>query len=273
MRPGRYVALALAAALALAGCALSVRQELEVGAQYAQQLDQQLPLVRDPAIQADLDRIAGRLTPLSRRPEVRYQFRIVNSDVVNAFAVPGGYIYVTRGLVEHAGTMDELAGVLGHEMGHVEYRHSAKQMGRAQLAQFGVGLATAIAPNARAAQAAQTAASVGGRLVLARYSRDQESEADRAAVQFTTEARINPHGIVSFFAVLKGVERSRPNALAAFFMSHPLTDDRIQETGALIARTPEAVALEQTGEHDAPEFQRLKAALTRLPPPPDRQAR
>ena len=74
-------------------------------------------------------------------------------------------------------------------------------------------------------------------------------------------------------ALAAALERSRPNALEAFFMSHPLTDDRIQETLALIARTPEAVALEQTGEHDAPEFQRLKAALTRLPPPPDRQAR
>jgi predicted Zn-dependent protease len=92
-------------------------------------------------------------------------------------------------------------------------------------------------------------------------------------VEFTTEARINPHGIVSFFEVLRGVERARPNALEAFFMSHPLTDDRIRETDALIARTPEAVALEQTGEHDAPEFQRLRAALTRLPPPPDRKPR
>jgi predicted Zn-dependent protease len=273
MRPRRYVAAAAAAALTLTACALSVQEELRVGAEYAQQLDRELPIIRDAAIQSDLDRIAARLTPLSARPELRYQFRAVNSDAVNAFAVPGGYIYVTRGLIEHARSMDELAGVLGHEMGHVEYRHSAKQIGRAQLAQLGVGLAGVLAPGGRAAEVAQTATAVGGQIVLARYSRDQESEADRAAVDFSTRARVNPRGIVTFFEVLKETERSRPNAVEALFISHPLTDDRIAAASALITASPEATALQQTGEHDAPEFQRLKAAVSRLPAPPDRQPR
>ncbi len=268
MRLARY-ALALLGASLPTACALSVQRELDLGRDYAAQLDKELPIVRDPAIQADLDRIATRLTPFSTRPEVRYQFRLINSAAVNAFAVPGGYIYVTRALVDAATAMDQLAGVLGHEMGHVEHRHSARQIGRAQAAQVGVGLAEVLSAGSRGAGVISAGANITGSLVLARYSREQESESDRTAVDITTRAGINPSGVVAFFEVLQGVERSRPGALEGFFLSHPLTADRIAATRALIERTTAALDATRTGDHDAPEFQRLKAAVARLPAPAD----
>ncbi len=268
MRLARYAFPALFAAFA-AGCAITVQEELRLGQNYAAQLDKELPIVRDPAIQADLDRIAARLTPFSRRPEVTYQFRLVNSAAVNAFAVPGGYVYVTRGLVDHTGAMDELAGVLGHEIGHVEHRHSARQIGRAQAAQVGIGLTQVLTEGRRGADVATAGAAITGNLVLARYSREQELESDRTAVALTTAARINPRGIVTFFQTLQRVEGERPGTLESFFLSHPLTASRIDATQAVIATTPAAQALLATGEHDAPEFQRLKAAVRRLPAPAD----
>ncbi len=269
MRFARY-ALAVAFAALPAGCAIGVQQELSIGAQYAAQLDQELPIVRDARMQADLDAIAARLTPFSARPEVRYRFYLVNSAMVNAFAVPGGYIYVTRGIIEKMTGMDQLAGVLGHEMGHVEFRHSAKQIGRSQAAQVGVA-ATGVLVGGQAGQVAAQGAGLGAVLALQRYGRDQERESDRFAVDVTTRAGINPDGIVSFFQVLRDVEGSRPSDLEYFFSSHPLTDDRIRDVNALIQARPDAVAALGTGQRAAPEFDRLKAAVRRLPPPPDAQ--
>jgi predicted Zn-dependent protease len=213
--------------------------------------------------------LAARLTPFSVRPEVKYRFFLVNSAVVNAFAVPGGYIYVTRGIIEKMGSWDQLAGVLGHEMGHVEFRHSAKQIGRAQAAQVGVA-ATGVLVGGQAGQVAAQGAGVGASLVLQRYSRDQERESDRFAVEVTARAGINPGGIVSFFEVLRDVEGRRPSDLEYFFSSHPLTDDRIRDVNALIQARPDAVAALQSGVRAAPEFDRLKAAVQRLPEPADR---
>ena len=258
--PGAFVAIAGA-------CAVSTQQELTLGQQYSTQLATELPIVHDAAIQRDLDTIGARLTRYSLRPEVHYQFFLVNSDVVNAFAVPGGYIYVTREIVEHMTSMDQLAGVLGHEMGHVEHRHSAKQIGRQQAAEAGVAL-SGVLVGGQTGQVVQQASGVTAQLVLQRYSRDQEREADRFGVSVTTQAGINPNGLVTFFQVLKQVEGTEPDAVSYFFSSHPLTEDRIHDVSALIAATPAAQAATQTGRHDDPVFQRFKARVHQLPPPP-----
>jgi predicted Zn-dependent protease len=202
---------------------------------------------------------------------VRYRFYLVNSDVVNAFAIPGGYVYVTRGIVERAASMDQLAGVLGHEMGHVEYRHSAQQIGRQQAADLGVGLTSVLLQGrGEVGQVATRGAGLAAQGILMRYSRDQEREADRAAVAFTTRAGINPDGIVEFFRKLKQVEGREPNTVQYFFASHPLTEDRIAAVTALIAADRAAMDATRTGQHDSPEFQDLRARVMQLPPPADR---
>jgi predicted Zn-dependent protease len=272
MRPARYVFAAAFAALC-AACAISTQEELAIGAQYAAQLNAQLPVVHDPAIQSDLDSIAARLTPLSRRPEVTYRFFLVNLDMVNAFAVPGGYIYVTRGIVERMTSMDQLAGVLGHEIGHVERRHSAQQIGRQQMAELGVGLtAVLVGDQGTAGELATQGATLAAQGILAKYSRDQERESDREAIRMTTLAGINPDGIVDFFRTLQGVEGSRPDAIEAFFASHPMTDDRITEVTGIIAADTAASRVVRTGARDDLAFQRLRERVRRLPPPKDRRA-
>lgn len=254
--------------LGTTSCAISTQQELSVGQQYAAELDKTLPIVHDPQIQSDLDAIARRLAQHSKRPEISYQFFLVNSSQINAFAVPGGYVYVTREIIEKMTSMDQLAGVLGHEIGHVEQRHSARQIGRAQAAQAGVGVAGILLGEGTAGRAATQGAALGAGLVLARYSRDQERDADQQAIVLTTAAGINPSGIVDFFRTLKSVEGRSPSDVEYFFASHPLTEDRITDVTAAIQQNPQASRLAQSGQRDTAEFQRLKAAVHRLPPPP-----
>jgi predicted Zn-dependent protease len=270
MRLGRYAAAALAGGWLLSGCALSVNQELELGQDYAAQLARELPLVDDPAILADLELVTRRLTPHTRRREVTYRFYVVNDSTVNAFAVPGGYIYLFRGLIEAAGSMDQLAGVIGHEIGHVELRHSAEAIGRAQAAEAGIGVAGVLL-GGRTGARVQQGATLAGTLVFAKFSRDDERESDSAGVALLTQAGVNPGGLAAMFETLQRLERSRPSAIAQWFASHPMTEDRIEDVNRRIAADPRATALLQTGERDAPEFERLRRNVRPLPPPPRRR--
>src|SRR5881398_2978902 len=131
----------LALAVTLTGCSVSTQQEIEMGQQYAQQINQKLPIVNDPEANRYINLLGDSIARLTSRGDLPWQFFIVNSPEINAFAVPGGYVYVNRGLIEHATKMDQVAGVLGHEIGHVVKRHTVKQMGQMNAANIGVGLA------------------------------------------------------------------------------------------------------------------------------------
>src|SRR5438046_9039990 len=113
--------------VAAAACAVSVQEERQLGDQYAAAVDTAMPVVHDPAVQAPLDAAVRPLVAVAARRDLPWTFRVVNTTDVNAFAIPGGHIYVTRGLIEHATSYSQLAGVLGHEIGHVDLRHSARQ--------------------------------------------------------------------------------------------------------------------------------------------------
>ena len=127
------------ATLALAGCAsISPQQEQQLGDDYARQIARELPLVQDAAVNRYVNALGRRLVPAGGG---RYRFYVVNAEQVNAFAIPGGHVYVNRGLVEHTDDMAELAGVLAHEIGHVVERHSVEQLERAQNANLGINLA------------------------------------------------------------------------------------------------------------------------------------
>ena len=148
----------LLASLLIVGCSInpatgkrqltlvSESQEREMGRQYDEQLVQQLGLYEDPELQSYVQGIGRRLAASSERPDLSWSFRVVDDPVVNAFALPGGYIYVTRGILAHMNSEAELAAVLGHEIGHVTARHSVNQMSKAQLAQLGLGVGAVMAP-------------------------------------------------------------------------------------------------------------------------------
>ena len=250
------------------GCAISVQQEIELGNQYAAQLAEELPLIGDREIQNAIDEVMAPILEHSLRPELAWTVRVVNSSVVNAFAVPGGHLYLNRGLIDAANHYDELAGVMGHEMGHVDLRHSAKQMGTASATQTGLGAAYVLLGR-KPSDAEGAAIGLAAGAAFAKFSRDDERESDRAAVGYLTKAGINPGGIARMFETLGSLRQSDPGALEQFFASHPMPDDRVEDVWRTIRATPGALELTETGITDTPVFDRLRTLLGRLPPPPE----
>ena len=195
----------IALAVTLTGCGVSTQQEVDMGAQYSQQINTQLPIVSDPELNRYINTLGDSIAKLTSRTDITeangWHFYIVDSKEVNAFAVPGGYVYVNRGLIERTQRMDQLAGVLGHEIGHVVRRHSIKQMQQQQGANIGVTLAcvlTSVCNN----QAGQAAIQVGGTALFARFSRQDEAEADEEGIRNTVRAGISPNGVPEMFQIL-----------------------------------------------------------------------
>lgn len=222
-----------------AGCAsISTQQEVQLGQEYADQLARELPLVRDrQSVQYinDLGRsIAQRADPRG----IPYTFYIVNAPEVNAFAVPGGHIYINRGLIERSENMSELAGVLAHEIGHVVHRHGIDQMERAQTANTALGVLYGVLLGRNPSGVEQVGIQVGGSAIFAGYSRDAEREADATAIQYLVASRIDPRGMVSLFEKLLAERQRNPAAVERWFSTHPTENERIQNTRAAIADMP-----------------------------------
>jgi predicted Zn-dependent protease len=180
--------------------------------------------------------------------------------VVNAFAVPGGYVYVNRGLIEAADNLSEFAGVLAHEIGHVEARHSVEQLERAQNANLGLTLAYVLLGRAPTG-VEEAAINVGGGLYFANHSRSAEDEADALGVRLMARSGIDPNGMVSFFQELLDQQQRRPSQLEQWFSTHPTTQDRINHVRSLIQQLP---ASQRTGlQQNSREFQNFKARVSR----------
>src|SRR4051812_28682356 len=168
--------LAVFMAASVVGCGVSTQQEIEIGQSNVQQINQQLPIIQDAEANRYINVLGDSIARLTDRPDLPWTFYIVNSPEINAFAVPGGFIYVNRGLIEKAQTMSQLAGVLGHEIGHVVKRHSVKQMGQMNAANIGVGLACVLTSVCNS-QVAQVGINAAGSAIFAKFSRDDEKEA------------------------------------------------------------------------------------------------
>lgn len=248
----------------LVACAISQQQEVELGNSSAAQVRAQLPLMQDRAVNTYITQLGNTLAAATDSRGLAWHFSVVDSKDVNAFALPGGWIYVNRGLIERATDMSELAGVLGHEIGHVTRRHSVQQLQQAQGANVGIALActlTGVCNN----EAGQAAINVGGNALFARFSRTDESEADAEGVATVVKAGISPSGIPKMFRLLMAERRSKPGALDAFFASHPLEESRITATEAQIAQYPARSLKGLTV--DTPAFQAFRRHLLALPRP------
>jgi beta-barrel assembly-enhancing protease len=247
-------------------CGVSEDQEVQIGRQNAEQINSQLPLVQDPIVTnyvRDLGLSIARTTP---RADLDWQFFVVNSREVNAFALPGGFIYVNRGLIERAEQLDELAGVIGHEIGHVVRRHSVQQLEKQTGANVAVGLGCTLTRLCNS-DVARAAIQVGGAALFARYSRTDEAEADSEAVLNVIAAGLDPHGIPVMFRRLIEERRTAPLRIAAFFASHPLEEDRIVATEREIsALDPRQLAGLRT---DDPSYQAFRAHLKEMPAAPE----
>ena len=249
----------------VAACGVSQQQEVQLGANTAAQVSAQLPLIHDAAVVTYINTLGNQLAKVTDTRGLAWQFTVVDSREVNAFALPGGWIYVNRGLIERATDMSELAGVIGHEIGHVTRRHSVQQMQQAQGANVGVALLctlTKVCDNG----AGQAAIGLGGSALFAKFSRADEAEADGEGVATTVKAGISPRGIPAMFRILLNERQSNPSAVDAFFASHPLEEDRITATEAQIASFPTAQIQRLT--KDTPAFQSFRRRLLALPPSP-----
>ena len=257
---------ALLAALALTGttgCLASTQQEVELGNQYAAQVEQQLPIIRDPEVERYITVLGDSIARVSDDRNLRWTFHVVDQSDINAFAVPGGHIYVYRGLIEHTTNMSELAGVLGHEIAHVTRRHSMLQMRDQQRANIGVTLGCIIAPQVCNNGVGNAVINVGGGAAFAKFSRDDESQADRYGVTFVTRAGIDPRGMPSMFRTLLAERKTNPSGLDNFFASHPVEESRVATTEAEIKKIDPVVIASLT--RDSPAFQSFKRRLASLP--------
>ena len=266
----RLVGLCLAGCVAtLAACGVSQDEEVAIGRENARQIDAQLPLVTDPVATSYLSALGGDIARRTARADLEWQFRIVDSDQVNAFAVPGGFIYVNRGLIERAATLDELAGVLGHEIAHVTLRHSARQMEEGSKRGVVISLLCTLTSVCESS-VGRVAVNAANSALFARHSRHDEAEADSAAIENVMRADIDPDGIPSMFERLLQERRTRPGPVEGWFASHPLEEDRIARTRALIERI-EPAQLEGLRQ-DSPDFHAFRARIAALPRPPAARA-
>jgi predicted Zn-dependent protease len=261
----RAFPLALVLLVAVVACTVSTQQEVQLGNSYAAQIDTALPLVRDVEVNRYIKFLGDSLAKMTDTRGLQWHFSVVDSKEVNAFAVPGGWIYVNRGLIERSQSMSQVAGVLGHEIGHVTRRHSVQQMQTAQGANIGGALLCTLTKVCESG-VASAAINVGGSALFAKFSRGDEAEADQEGVKTTIQAGIDPDGIPEMFRILLDERKANPGAVDAFFASHPLEEDRIAATRAQIATYPAAQVRGMT--RDTPEFQAFKRRVMALPPSP-----
>lgn len=210
--------------------------ELQLGQKVSQQIEQKEGVTRDAGIASYVQEIGNRLAQHARgdRGDVRFQFKVLDKpDTINAVAVPGGFIYVYSGLIGAADNEAELAGVIAHEIGHVVGRHSANQM----AAQFGMQKLAAIALGRHENQLVQIAAQYAAKGAMAKFSRDDEREADAYAVKYMRRAGYDPSGLKTFFQKLLAMEKRSPGIVEAILSTHPTTEERIRTIDSQIRQT------------------------------------
>ena len=231
-------------------------QEVQLGKQFSREIEKEMKIYSDPIVTAYIDRLGQRLANHSQRQNITYHFKVVNTEAVNAFAVPGGYLYVNIGLIRAAENESELAGVIGHEIGHVVGKHGVKQMTR----QLGLAAVAQLALGENQSKLEQMVAGLATNGVLVKYGRDAEREADGYAVQEMYDAGIDPEGMATFFEKLLKLQKGKPSKLEQMFSTHPPTAERIAAVRSRIAKLPRKSNLKR----DSQRFHQIKK---RLPPP------
>ncbi len=246
-RTSRFLLVPLLASLCLApaGCAtnpatgkrqfslISEAQEIEMGREYDKQIVAQLGLYPDTALQRYVQELGSRMAALSERPNLPWTFRVLDDPVVNAFALPGGFIYVTRGILAHLDSEAELVAVLGHEIGHVTARHSVSRMSTQQLAQLGLAIGTVIRPEL-AGYADLASAGLG--MLFLKYGRDDEREADDLGFRYLRRVGYDPREMPGVFEMLAAVsEASGGGRVPEWLSTHPDPENRRQRIEQLLA--------------------------------------
>ncbi len=247
----------------------SVDQDVKMGQEYAQEIEKQVQVINDPTLHAYVNKIGQRLVNGIEGQKFPFTFKVVNDPSINAFALPGGPMYVHTGLIAAADSEAQIAGVLGHEMGHVMLRHGTNQASKANLIQIPAMIAGGIFDNGgMVGTLAQLGIGLGANSVLMKFSRTAENDADLFGARLVHKAGYNPVELARFFEKLEA-ESGRSNKMAEFFASHPNPGNRIKNIQGDMKFYPqksyESAAL-------TPELTRAREIIKKLPPPPKKPA-
>jgi predicted Zn-dependent protease len=234
---------------------LSDQDEMALGEQFSHEVEAEITLWDDPVVEAYIDSLGQVLARHSDRSEIPYQFKVVDTDDVNAFALPGGYLYVNRGLISTAENLSELMGVIGHEVGHVVGKHGARQITK----QYGFSILMSLALGADPGMWEQMVAGVLGTGVLLHYGREAELEADAYGTDEMYRSGNDPRGLVTFFEKLLAMHDAEPGPVEKLFSTHPPTRERIEKVLERIESMPPRDDLVT----DEPRFHEIQR---RLPP-------
>lgn len=235
----------------------SMEKEMAIGQQLAADLDRQLKFVTDPLVTEYVNRVGQNLV-LNSDSKVPFTIKVIDSDEVNAFALPGGFFYVNKGLILAAENESELACVMAHEIAHVAARHSTEQVSKGQLLQFGA--IPLIFLGGLGGVLAQNGANLLIPLTFLKFSRNAEFEADMLGVQYAWASGYDPNSMMTFFEKLQAREKNKPGTMAKLYSTHPANGDRITRVKDLMSRFPDK------GEYimNTSEFNRVKSRLGAL---------
>jgi len=235
----------------------SPEQDVEMGIEVAKQAESQLPILNDPPATAYLNRVGKRLvahTP-NNKPNYVWRFKIVNDRKINAFALPGGFVYINRGVFESADNEAELAGVIAHETAHVVLRHGTSQASKAYIAQAPLSIVGGVLGNSVGSVLAQLGIRFATDSILLKYSRDAEKQADIVGVQVLHDSGYHPIAMVQFFEKIQAESKGRASE---FFSDHPNPENRMNYVQAEIEKLGGPPANART---DSPDFHAIKNRL------------
>jgi predicted Zn-dependent protease len=236
----------------------SPEQDVELGEQSAQQIMAQTPMLNDPQIDGYIKQLGKKLASKAAGERFPYQFRVVATREINAFALPGGFLFVNAGAIAAARNEGELAGVMAHEISHAALRHGTNQASKAQLAKAGLGILGSIAgsgDNPDLGQAVSMIGGLGANMLFLKYGRNAEKEADLEGARILAEAGYDPRDMSNFFKTLESEGGQR---MPEMLSDHPDPGNRIKYITDEIAKLPVAA----NPVHDTPEFEAVKARLT-----------
>jgi predicted Zn-dependent protease len=236
---------------------ISVKDEIALGRQAQQDVRRQVPELRDSVVNNYIENMGRRLAARADGPKYPYSFDVANNREINAFALPGGPIWIHRGAIDAAQNEAQIAGVLAHEIAHIANRHAADQITKGTFASAGLGLLGALLGGGNGSKIAQLGAGLAAQSVMMKFSRDAEREADMKALQYMKRAGYDPRGMVEFLQVLRNRQRSDPGSVQTFFSSHPAPAERIR-------RLQQEAARLAGGRRDSAAFNQVQGRLARL---------
>src|SRR5262247_3077939 len=235
----------------------SIEKEVAIGRQLSAEVDRSSKIINDPIVTEYINRVAQNIV-LHSDSKVPFTIKVVDSQEVNAFALPGGFLYVNRGLLEAADNEAEVAGVIAHEIAHVAARHGVEQASKAELLNY--ASIPLIFLGGIGGYAIRQGLGLAVPLTFLKFSRGAEKEADRLGAQYMWASGYDPNALVTFFEKLQAKDKKKPGTLSKLFSTHPMTGDRITEVQALIGQFPDR------GEYQisTSEFSLVKTRVTSI---------